>query len=76
MDYNSIKCRKLTTKIQLLGIGLVGKFCEQAMKCYGNFGVQKETGLMQVLNDSICGSIAGGTEEIHCNVIFANMLKD
>lgn len=46
------------------------------MKCYGNFGVQKETGLMQVLNDSICGSIAGGTEEIHRNVIFANMLRE
>ena len=64
------------SKIKILGIDLVKNFAEQAMKCYGSYGVQKELGLMQILNDSMCASIAGGTEEIHRNVIFSYLLRE
>ena len=64
------------SKIKIVAIRQVIEFANQAMKCYGSYGVQKETGLMQVLNDSMCASIAGGTEELHRNVIFSHMLRN
>lgn len=64
------------SKIKIVAIRQVIEFANQAMKCYGSYGVQKETGLMQVLNDSMCASIAGGTEEVHRHVIFSSMLRN
>jgi len=66
----------LASKIKILGIKQVVDFAEQGMKCFGSYGVQRSTGLMRLMSDSICASIAGGTEEIHRNVIFSKMLRE
>ena len=65
----------LASKIKVLAIRQVIEFAEHGMKCYGSYGVQKEIGLMRLMSDSLCASIAGGTEEVHRNVIFAKMLR-
>ena len=65
----------LASKIKVLAIRQVIEFAEQAIKCYGSYGVQQEVGLMRLMSDSLCASIAGGTEEIHRNVIFSKMVR-
>lgn len=66
----------LASQVKLKAIQNVKEFCLNAISCYGSYGVQKEAGLIRVLNDSMGGSIAGGTEEIHRNMIFAKMLRE
>ena len=65
----------LASQVKLKAVENVREFCKNAIFCYGSYGIQKEVGLMRVLNDSMGGSIAGGTEEIHRNMIFAKMIR-
>ena len=64
------------SEIKFMGINLVADFSENAIKCYGSYGVQQELGLMRLMADSVCGSIAGGTEEVHRNLIFSKLLRE
>lgn len=66
----------LASQVKLKAIQNVREFCQNAISCYGSYGIQREVGLIRVLNDSMGGSIAGGTEEIHRNMIFSKMLRE
>lgn len=66
----------LASQVKLKAIDNVRSFCLNAISCYGSYGIQRNVGLMRVLNDSMGGSIAGGTEEIHRNMIFGKMIRD
>jgi len=66
----------LASQVKLKAIDNVRSFCQNAISCYGSYGIQKNVGLMRVLSDSMGGSIAGGTEEIHRNMIFGKMIRE
>jgi alkylation response protein AidB-like acyl-CoA dehydrogenase len=47
-----------------------------AMQVCGSYGVQEDAELFPMLADSLCGTIAGGTEEAHRLVIMRELVKD